>query len=330
MPTEPEISVVIPVFNRATLLKRCVESVLRQTRQDFEIIISDNASTDGTWEVIEQYQRIDKRIRGFRNPENLGPVENWRLGIDRARGRYCKILFSDDYLESGFLEAAAQPLNDTEIGFSYSAALVEHLPGQAKRLAYSANRYCGKRPARGFIQDGLMGLDVPVSPSAGLFRSADVRHNMKMEIDSPFITDWKEHGAGVDQLLYLCIAQQYRYVFNIASAEVTFGNGGDTITYEIAGYRAASRYLQARIWFAFHYKYGTELRTLLTQAWLIEALHDKHISSPLTTSHRYLNDPPSLRLLPFINQAAYAAIRIATHAARRRILKTFTVLRRAC
>jgi hypothetical protein len=166
-----------------------------------------------------------------------------------------------------------------------------------------------------------MGLDVPVSPSAALFRTTDAQRYLRMDIDSPRFTDWRQHGAGVDQLLYLCIAQQYRYVFNVVPAEITFGNGGDSITFEIAGYRAVSRYLQARIWFAHHYGYTSELRALLAQAWLIEAIHDKHLSAPLATSRRYLNDPPPVSPLSFLNQAALAFMRLATRAASRRIRK---------
>lgn len=309
------ISVVIPTYNRVRVAGRCIDSVLAQTHQDFELIITDNASTDGTWEVIQQYAAKDTRIRVFRNPRNLGPVENWRRGVELACGRYCKILFSDDSLEPRYLELAAAPLADPEIGFSFSAAFIESCRNRSKYVAYRRSRTCETRPSGEFIRKGLLGLDVPVSPSAALFRTVDIKQHLTMSIPSPTFSDWQQHGAGVDQLLFLRTARQYPFVFHVASPQITFGNGGDTITGRMAGYAAASRYLQARICFAHQYGYTAELRALLARAWYVELVLGRSVCSPREACLKYLDNPPFVSPL----RAGTALIRGAGKAALHRM-----------
>ena len=97
------VSTVIPVYNRQELVKPAMESALAQSVEGHEIVVIDNCSTDGTWSVVQEYAKRDSRIRCLRNDRNVGPVRNWRLGIEAARGEYCHLLFSDDWLEPDFL-----------------------------------------------------------------------------------------------------------------------------------------------------------------------------------------------------------------------------------
>lgn len=94
----PKISVCIPTFNYARFLPQAIESVLMQKYDDFELLIIDNCSTDGTAEVVEAYRSQDKRIRFIVNDENVGAINNWNKCIDEARGEYIKFLLSDDLL----------------------------------------------------------------------------------------------------------------------------------------------------------------------------------------------------------------------------------------
>ena len=97
------VSTVIPVYNRQELVKPALESALAQSVEGHEIVVIDNCSTDGTWAVVQDYAKRDSRIRCLQNDRNVGPVRNWRLGIEAARGEYCHLLFSDDRLEPDFL-----------------------------------------------------------------------------------------------------------------------------------------------------------------------------------------------------------------------------------
>ncbi|MDX1545795.1 MAG: glycosyltransferase family 2 protein [Rhodothermales bacterium] len=101
---DPSVSVIIPNYNHAPFLRRRLESVLRQTYQDFEVILLDDASTDGSHAVIEAFA-ADPRVRVFVNAVNTGiPGKQWNQGVRRARGEYVWIAESDDYADEHFLE----------------------------------------------------------------------------------------------------------------------------------------------------------------------------------------------------------------------------------
>src|SRR3974377_931912 len=96
--TSPKVSVLVPTYNYARYLPEAIESVLEQDFQDFEVLISDDCSTDGSAEVIARYAAKDSRIRFKIHPANLGMVENWNWCLSEARGDYIKFLFGDDRL----------------------------------------------------------------------------------------------------------------------------------------------------------------------------------------------------------------------------------------
>ncbi len=99
----PTVSVAIPVFNGADFLADAIELVLNQTFDDLELIICDNASTDGTPEICRKYQSRDRRVRYFRNERNLGAVPNFNRAVAHARGSYFKWLAHDDRLAPSYL-----------------------------------------------------------------------------------------------------------------------------------------------------------------------------------------------------------------------------------
>jgi len=95
---EPLVSVLIPVFNGEPFLAACLESVLAQDFGDYEVLISDDGSTDGSPAIIESYARRDSRIRSWRNPANLGIGGNFNSCLRAARGEYLKYVLQDDKL----------------------------------------------------------------------------------------------------------------------------------------------------------------------------------------------------------------------------------------
>ncbi len=90
------VSVGLPVYNGEQFLAIAVESILNQTFSDFELIISDNASTDSTEEICRHYARLDGRIRYDRLPVNQGAAGNYRRVFELSRGRYFKWQAHDD------------------------------------------------------------------------------------------------------------------------------------------------------------------------------------------------------------------------------------------
>ena len=100
----PAISIGVPVFNGGKTLVRMLDSLLCQTFADFEIIISDNASTDQTADIAENYAHRDQRIRYLRQAENIGPERNFKHVLDEARGRFFMWSASDDIRSPDFLQ----------------------------------------------------------------------------------------------------------------------------------------------------------------------------------------------------------------------------------
>ncbi len=97
----PKISICIPTFNRVNLLPLAINSVLQQTEQDFELIVCDDGSTDGTAEMMSKIE--DNRVRYIRHPKNIGKSNNMRSGFDAATGDYFIKFDDDDRLTPEFL-----------------------------------------------------------------------------------------------------------------------------------------------------------------------------------------------------------------------------------
>lgn len=92
------VSVLIPTYNYARYLPEALDSVLDQSFRDFELLIVDDASTDGTREIIESYAARDPRVRVHLQPKNVGMVANWNAALKLASGELIKPLFGDDKL----------------------------------------------------------------------------------------------------------------------------------------------------------------------------------------------------------------------------------------
>ena len=106
---KPKVTVCIPTYSRANLLKDALRSVLSQDYEDFEIVICDDHSTDHTMNVVKSFK--DKRIRYIKNETNLGQFRNINKCIDLARGEYVIIFHDDDIMLNGLLKKEAQILD---------------------------------------------------------------------------------------------------------------------------------------------------------------------------------------------------------------------------
>jgi glycosyltransferase involved in cell wall biosynthesis len=117
----PVFSVLITVYNHASWLKERIESVLQQDFQDFEVIILDNHSTDGSSAIIEQYRTHPKVTHIILNEQNTGrPVTQWKQGLDLAQGTWIWIAEGDDFADPGFLSACKKSIeNNPSLGLWY-------------------------------------------------------------------------------------------------------------------------------------------------------------------------------------------------------------------
>jgi len=282
----PLVSIMVPVHNRESLLAHCLKSALAQTFHDFEVIVVDNASTDGTWDVCRQFARSDARVRIFRNPENIGPVRNWQRCFREAQGRYGKLLFSDDVLSSHYLEQTLPLIRDPHVAFVFSMALIGPDPRRS-RLAYRFHPHTGRFPRRQYIRRALLGAQVPVSPGAALFRVSDLRGSLRLSIPSPSIDDFEKHGAGIDLLLYLMTAARYEEIGYVAHPLVFFRAHPGSISHS-SDSGLTDAYHQARIWFAAHNQRRWVLASTLAAAWFSTMKRRRRPVSPAYIAQRFL------------------------------------------
>ena len=210
----PKVSILVPVYNRVDMIRDCVDSALSQDYLDLEVIISDNCSTDGTWELCCHLYSAHPKVNLRRNANNLGPVPNWLSAARAASGQYVKILFSDDLLLEGCIRKLVAQL-DSDTGFVYSVALIG--PSlEASQPAY-ANRGLPRGAVHhepssgGLIRYALFaGSRIPVSPGAALFRTCDVISSLTRSIDNPSSSESINTGAGPDVSLFLDALLAYR------------------------------------------------------------------------------------------------------------------------
>jgi glycosyltransferase involved in cell wall biosynthesis len=119
----PKVSFVIPCYKLAHLLPDCVNSILSQTYEDFEVLIMDDCSPDQTPEVARSFR--DARVKHIRNEPNLGHLKNYNKGIELARGQYVWLISADDFLRKPYiLERYMEVMeNHREVGYVFCPAM---------------------------------------------------------------------------------------------------------------------------------------------------------------------------------------------------------------
>lgn len=125
----PYLTLGMPVYNCAEYLSRTLESLLAQSFSDFEILISDDRSTDETAEIASEYAKKDRRIHFHQNPRNLGIYLNFNLPLIFARGRYFMWAGQDDLWEPDYVGSMIQLLEDEPHAVMALPAL-DHIDGE--------------------------------------------------------------------------------------------------------------------------------------------------------------------------------------------------------
>ena len=108
----PLVSIGLPVFNGAKSLAVAIEGILAQTYENFELVISDNCSTDNTTQICQRYAAKDKRIKYFRQPTNFGAARNFQFVLERAHGTYFLWNAGDDVRSPNYIAVNVEFLED--------------------------------------------------------------------------------------------------------------------------------------------------------------------------------------------------------------------------
>ncbi|MEW6427166.1 MAG: glycosyltransferase family 2 protein [Thermodesulfobacteriota bacterium] len=124
----PTVSIGMPVYNDSKYITAAIESLLNQTYTDFELIISDNASSDATSDICKKYSKCDNRIRYYRQSQNIGALANFQYVLTHAKGKYFMWAAGDDRRAATFLEKSVSILEEDEkCGLVFSNYLEKNL-----------------------------------------------------------------------------------------------------------------------------------------------------------------------------------------------------------
>lgn len=116
---EPKVSVIVPVYNAEKYLHRCVDSILGQTFTDFELLLVDDGSTDGSAAICDEYANLNSRVRVFHKP-NGGVSSARNLGLDYAKGEWIAFIDSDDWVSADYLKNLMGNSEGVDLVFNYA------------------------------------------------------------------------------------------------------------------------------------------------------------------------------------------------------------------
>ena len=122
----PVFSVVVPVYNAERYLNKALQSILDQDFTDFELILVNDGSTDGSRAVLEVFAETDDRVIVLSNDENCGAAEARNRGIEIAKGKFLYFVDADDFIESGLLQRFYDAFQTDDCDFVKCSAYEEY------------------------------------------------------------------------------------------------------------------------------------------------------------------------------------------------------------
>lgn len=151
--TSPRVTIGLPVYNGQNYLVETLESILAQTFTDFELVISDNASTDDTEKICREYAARDERIRYFRNSVNIGASANYNRAFELGVAPYFKWAAHDDLLAPAFLERCVQALDDDpDVVLAYTRAKAIDADGEVVKSYPFKRHFNSPDPRQRFFE----------------------------------------------------------------------------------------------------------------------------------------------------------------------------------
>lgn len=276
----PAVSVIVPNYNHAPFLKQRIESILNQTFQDFELILLDDCSTDGSWEILESYRDNPHLTHIIQNDSNSGSAfRQWKKGLEMAQGEWVWIAESDDYAEPSFLERLMAEVHKTpDCVLAYAATWWVDVNGNKlwdTKHSNEVNVY----PGNDFIRRKLAVCNSIANVSECIFRRDAYRpaeshryEHMRLGGDWFFYVLLAEQGKVVEVEELLSYYRQHNSnISNDAERRgLTFLEGVDVLDYmvEHCGLKR-SDYAQgwARMWSRYEkqYEFSAEVQKQVRQ-----------------------------------------------------------------
>jgi len=186
---KPLVSICMPTFDRAHYLAESIDSVLRQTYKNWELIVVDDGSTDSTSVLMDYYTKLDKRIRYFPRKKNLGIAKTRNEAINYAKGEYIAVHDSDDWMLPKKLAKSVSRLEQTGADFIYSSYFMADGDGRSYGMQ--------EPPAKVTIKQIVANAAYPhitIVAKVKCFKNTPYREELRVN-DDAFLT-WDFYKAG--------------------------------------------------------------------------------------------------------------------------------------
>ncbi len=151
MMNSPTFSIIVPVYNVEKYLSQCIESILAQTFSDFELLLIDDGSSDGSPRICDHFAQKDARVKVF-HQENGGVSSARNFGIEIATGQYISFVDADDWIEPEYCQRVLEKIHDSDLLF-FTA--IHHFEDGSKTLCTPCEAYC---TSRGEIEKEILAL----------------------------------------------------------------------------------------------------------------------------------------------------------------------------
>ena len=175
------VSIITPSYNSSRFIVECVNSVISQTFQNWEMIIVDDCSNDNSKDIISDLSAKDERLQSIFLEENTGPAEARNIAIKQARGKYIAFLDSDDIWKRNKLEKQITFMHDNDIAFSFTSYQSISEDGKTK---YSVIAAPNKMSYHSYLRNTIIGcLTVIIDKEkTGDFQMPNIRSSHDMAL----------------------------------------------------------------------------------------------------------------------------------------------------
>ena len=233
----PTVSVIVPVYRVEKYLRRCMESILKQTYSDFEIIVVDDGSTDECPLICDEYAKKDKRITVIhKNNGGLSSARN--AGLDIANGEYILFVDSDDYIKPNLLETCLNKIKETNcdsVRFGYEKIDEKFNITRTRRPHDFSYSFLTSEEKLNFLCNVLLSYAIPFTAWSCLFKNDIIKkHHLRFvseriiySEDTFFSSLYTFHSStcvAIDESLYVYQDNKYSLMGNYKSQKVLLIN----------------------------------------------------------------------------------------------------------
>lgn len=209
-----KVSICIPAYNGENFISKAIESCLKQTYENIEIVIVDDCSIDNTLYIVQNYLKKDKRIKLYKNKRNLGLSKNFLKSFILAKGEYIQHLGQDDWLDINYIEKKIEIfIKFPEIGFVSGGLKVFELNNSK---IYYKKSYILKDGfyTSNYIYKNFYKLSNPIIGLFCFFRKKDILDNFLITIPNKFNYDiFYKKGMVIDNYFILKILKKYDLIY---------------------------------------------------------------------------------------------------------------------